>query len=159
MSQKQTKIIYTDGSCPSNGKADAIGGWAWVEVDGFSTEANILNKGSGRSEINKEQPNTSIRMELLAIIEALSSFKEPCLIYLRSDSAYCINGLAQKWYKTWFRTGLNSSGKKPANMDLWRRLVALVEFHDVRPEHIRGHKGHVFQEMCDKMAVAQSRGE
>lgn len=155
------RILYSDGSCPDNGKPMACGGWCAIEVKGGpSVEAQELVSTSSGYEIpDIGKPNTSIRMELLGAIAALTIPTEPSEITFHSDSAYVINGINQKWYKSWFRTGKNSFGKEPANMDLWRLLVDRIEFHgerNITAVHVRGHKGHRWQELCDSIAVQKS---
>lgn len=147
------RILYTDGSCPRNGDKESVGGWAWVEVK----DGEKFGSGSGYCLPNKDLPNTSIRMELKAIIEALSTCHPGQEISLYSDSAYCINGIKQKWYLKWAKTGKNSLGKIPANLDLWNELIYQLGRVKVYPYHVPGHRGHVFQEMCDTEAVKQSR--
>jgi ribonuclease HI len=160
------RILYSDGSCPENGKPMACGGWCAIEVKGGQNveTQELVSTSSGYELPDIGKPNTSIRMELLGAIAALSIVKEPCKgitdrITFFSDSAYVINGINQKWYKSWFRTGKNSFGKEPANMDLWRRLVDIIDFHGaefIEAVHVRGHKGHRWQELCDSIAVQKS---
>lgn len=148
------KIIYCDGSCPRNGKRDATGGWNYLLVEGETLQTQtVVHSESGHELPNEELPNTSIRMELLAVIRALEYFKEPEDVIVHSDSAYVVNGINDKWYIRWFRTGKNTSGKVPANMDLWARLVDLVRFHrSVKMVHVKGHYGHRFNELADTFA-------
>ena len=45
--------------------------------------------------------------------------------------------------------------KQPVkNVDLWKRLIAAVEPHDVVFHWVRGHAGHPENERCDRLAVA-----
>lgn len=158
----QKYVMYTDGSCPRNGDADAVGGWAFVgirEPDLPLEEQTSWIEVSGRCEPNLETPNTSIRMELLAAIKALQHIKPGNEVVLYSDSAYLVNGITQRWYVKWFATGKNAAGKVPANLDLWCPLVGLVEERKVRMIHIKGHAGHRWQELCDTLAVARSTKE
>lgn len=155
------RIFYSDGSCPDNGKNMACGGWCAVEVSDQPKieDQNLIDTNSGYEIPNEFLPNTSIRMELLGAIAALSIPKEPSKVLFHSDSAYVINGITQKWYRNWFRTGKNSLGKTPANLDLWTRLVKLIEFHgeaNITARHVKGHKGHRWQELCDSIAVQRS---
>lgn len=152
-------IIYCDGSCPDNGNPKALGGWAWLLVrdpDKPLDNQTIEALESGYLLPNPATPNTSIRSEMIAIIEGLSYLSCSSNIVLYSDSAYCINGLKQKWYKRWFQTGKNSLGKVPANIDLWKRLAELDQFHQITPIHIKGHSGHRWQELVDSLAQQRS---
>jgi ribonuclease HI len=154
------RTFYCDGSAPGNGSEAACGGWAWLEV--ADPEKNLslqtmLNSDSGNCASTIAQRVTSIRMELTAVIQALSSLSEPSEVNLYSDSAYVINGLKQKWYLSWFRTGKNSLGQVPKNLDLWHKLAELDQTHRVHPYHIKGHNGHRWQEMVDSLALAKAR--
>lgn len=160
MSSKGPRILYCDGSCPTNGRKDAYGGWCFVEVcRDVDPDERLINMVSGGEAPKRGKPKiTSIRMELLAAIRALESVKEPSDIILHSDSAYLINGINDRWYMNWNMEGDRPYLKTPANLDLWGRLVELIRFHELRGPfkvkgiHIPGHKGHRWQELCDSMA-------
>ena len=160
---KSHKIIYTDGGCPTNGSINAVGSWAFVEIAEVEfgpvgdKEVKALKKDSGYLRPDHLLPNTSIRMELIAIIKGLESFKESETIEVYSDSAYCVNGIKQQWYRTWLATGKNSQGKVPANMDLWIRLVELLRHHNVMAFHVKGHSGNTFNDIVDVMATTEIR--
>ena len=73
-----------------------------------------------------EADTTNNRMELTAVIRALSLLKEPCIVELWSDSKYVIDGLSKGWAKGWKAKGWVKSDKKPAlNPDLWDELLRL----------------------------------
>ena len=143
------KEIYCDGSCIRNGAEDSPGGWNFIVID----HDTVIDSVSGSEVPNKKLPNTNIRLELMAVIKALEHFEEPEDLMIHSDSAYVVNGVNQGWYKRWFRTGKNSLGKRPANMDLWKRLVAQLKRHtSVKMIHVKGHSGHRWQELSDTFA-------
>ena len=74
--------IYTDGACSGN---PGPGGWGAV-----------LLYGSHRKEISGgEASTTNNRMELTAVIAALSLLKEPCGVNLYSDSKYVIDAIGK----------------------------------------------------------------
>jgi ribonuclease HI len=92
-------------------------------------------------------------MELRAVIEALKMTSEDDVVELRSDSAYVINGILDKWYLNWFISGRNSTGARASNLDLWHELVDELARHvKVYPVHVRGHRGEEFQEQVDALA-------
>jgi ribonuclease HI len=154
-----TKIIYADGSCSRNGEAKAIGGWNFLILEDMDGQESLVDSVSGSSAPNLNCPNTNIRMEMQAVIEALKYFKEPEDFRIHSDSAYVVNGINKKWYVRWFLTGKNTLGKVPANMDLWKKLVTLVKFHkSVEMVHVKGHSGHKWQEISDTFARQASVG-
>ena len=137
--------IFTDGSCLGNPGA---GGWgAILRYKGIEKE---LSGGSSST--------TNNRMELTAVIEALSKLKEPCQVTLYSDSQYVCNGLSKGWAKKWKANGWKKADKSPAlNADLWEKLLILYDYHNVNIVWVRGHNGHPENERCDALAVEQSK--
>lgn len=139
--------IYTDGACAGNQSDQNIGGWG-----------AILEYGEHQKELFGGQANTTNnRMELTAVIEALSALKEPCDVTLTSDSKYVIDAIQKGWVYGWKKKGWVKSDKKPAlNVDLWEQLLPLLAYHQVEFVWVKGHAGHPENERCDQMAVAQS---
>ena len=140
MLMKKVKV-YTDGACSGN---PGPGGWG-----------AILKYGGHEKEISGgEEMTTNNRMELTAVIEALSALKEPCRVELVSDSKYVIDSIEKGWVFGWKKNGWVKSNKEPAlNVDLWERLLPLIKKHDMTYVWIKGHTGHAENERCDKLAV------
>lgn len=136
--------IFTDGACSGN---PGPGGWGAV-----------LRYGSAEKELSGGAADTTNnRMELSAVIAALSALKEPCKVTLTSDSKYVIDAVTKGWAKKWQANGWVKSDKKPSlNADLWEKLLVLLEKHDVRFVWVKGHAGHPENERCDRLAVEQS---
>lgn len=135
--------IYTDGACSGN---PGPGGWGAVLV------YNKIEKELSGSE--KETTNN--RMELTAVIEALSALKEPCEVILTTDSKYVCDAINKQWVFGWQKNGWRKADKKPAlNVDLWKKLLALLQVHKVEFIWVKGHNGHKYNEICDKLAVAE----
>ncbi|MDE5604839.1 MAG: ribonuclease HI [Eubacterium sp.] len=133
--------IYTDGACSGNpGK----GGWGAVLV-----------YGSKEKEISgSDADTTNNRMELTAVIEALNALKEPCNVTLTTDSKYVCDAINQEWVYSWKKNNWKKADKKPAlNVDLWEKLLELLETHNVTFVWVRGHNGHPYNERCDTLAV------
>ncbi len=133
--------IYTDGACSGNpGK----GGWGAVLV-----------YGAKEKEISgADADTTNNRMELTAVIEALNALKEPCNVTLTTDSKYVCDAVNKEWVYSWKKNGWKKAGKKPAlNIDLWEKLLALLDIHNVTFVWVRGHNGHPYNERCDTLAV------
>lgn len=99
-------------------------------------------------------------MELLGVISALEALNRPCEVEVHSDSQYVCNAFNQHWVEGWIRRGWKTSQKKPVkNVDLWKRLLAAKEPHDVTFHWVKGHAGHEFNERCDQLATAAADGE
>ncbi len=133
--------IYTDGACSGNPGA---GGWGAV-----------LRYGTAEKELSGgEKATTNNRMELTAVIEALSALKEPCSVTLTTDSKYVVDSVTKGWVYGWKKNGWVKSDKKPAlNSDLWEKLLPLLARHEVKFVWVKGHAGHPENERCDRMAV------
>lgn len=137
--------IYTDGACSGN---PGPGGWG-----------AILRYGSHEKELSGgDASTTNNRMELSAVIQALSLLKEPCNVKIFSDSKYIIDAITQGWAKKWKDNGwMRNKKDKALNPDLWEELLNLLEKHQVEFEWVKGHAGHPENERCDRMAVAESQ--
>lgn len=97
----KTVTIYTDGACSGN---PGPGGWG-----------AILQYGKAEKELSGSEPSTTNnRMELLGVITALETLKEPCSVDLYSDSKYVVDGITKGWAKGWRARGWVKSDKKPA---------------------------------------------
>ena len=134
--------IFTDGACSGN---PGPGGWG-----------AILRYGTHEKELcGGELNTTNNRMELTAVIMALSALKAQCRVKLVTDSKYVSEAIEKGWARSWQKNGWRKADKKPAlNADLWERLLALLDKHYVEIEWVRGHAGHPENERCDKLAVA-----
>ena len=104
------------------------------------------------------EPNTTNnRMELTAIIKALSALKEPCHVTLTSDSKYALDALEKGWAISWRAKGWKKADKSPAlNPDLWEELLNLVSKHEMEYVWVKGHAGHPYNERCDAMAQGEA---
>ena len=137
--------IYTDGACSGN---PGPGGWGAVLL--YGAHEKQLSGG--------EANTTNNRMELTAVIEALSLLKRPCRVTLTTDSKYVADSVTKGWVYGWQKRGWKKSdGKDAINVDLWQRLLPLLQTHEVTFVWIKGHAGHKYNEICDKLAVAESR--
>ena len=141
----KTVTIYTDGACSGN---PGPGGWG-----------AILRYKDAEKELSGGEANTTNnRMELTAVIEALALLKEPCVVELYSDSRYVIDGLSKGWAKGWQKRGWIKADKKPAlNPDLWEKLLALTDRHEMHYHWVKGHAENERNNRCDQMAVAESK--
>jgi ribonuclease HI len=136
--------LYTDGACSGN---PGPGGWGFILRDPNGGKELVGSGGDART--------TNNRMELLSVIEGLKALKKPSHVRLVSDSEYVVRGL-NEWLEGWKARGWRKSDKSPVlNQDLWQELDRLREVHKVDAEWVRGHKGHEFNERCDRLAVGE----
>jgi ribonuclease HI len=139
--------IYTDGACRKN---PGPGGWAAV----------IINSDKS-IPIHGRNPNTTNnQMELTAVIKALEFIKEPAEIILYTDSQYICNAINSHWLINWKKHNwIKSDGKPVLNRDLWEKISTLINFHHVTIKWVKGHNNNKYNEICDKLAVAESHDE
>jgi ribonuclease HI len=131
--------IWTDGACKGN---PGPGGWG-----------ALLRYGDREKELcGGERLTTNNRMELMAVIEALSSLKRRCDVIVHTDSQYVQLGITE-WIPNWMRRGWKTADKKPVkNADLWQALDAAQAGHAIEWLWVRGHAGHVENERVDALA-------
>lgn len=139
---------FTDGSAYNK---DGSGGWAWVAVDAF---------GGIDSDSGCASQTTNNQMELQAVGRAVHDIQydleenqgiDPqtvdLLVY--SDSEYVVLGLNDK------------TRKRSKNRDYWKAAEQYIgNYNSVTFEHIRGHAGHKYNELADKLAgEARKKGK
>ena len=140
MTIRKKVTAHTDGSCSPN---PGPGGWgAILEFNG-----KIL-KISG-----SEPESTNNRMEIMAAIGALEALKEPCDVFVVTDSKYVVDAFNKHWLDGWKKNGWKTSNKQPVkNRELWERLFELSKPHNVKWSWIKGHVGHALNECADQLA-------
>ena len=131
--------IFTDGACSGN---PGPGGWG-----------AILRYGAAEKELcGGEAATTNNRMEMTAAIRALETLKRPSTVRIHTDSIYLKDGIT-RWIHAWKTRGWKTADKKPVkNVDLWQRLEAALEHHQVEWVWVRGHSGHPENERADALA-------
>ena len=135
--------IFTDGACSGN---PGPGGYGVV-----------LRCNGTEKELSGGDPSTTNnRMERTAAIAGLSALKRPCRVTLCSDSKYLIDSVTKGWVYNWKRNNWQRGKSGPAlNVDLWEKLLKLLEIHQVEWVWVKGHAGHPENERCDALAVSQ----
>ena len=134
--------IYTDGACSGN---PGVGGWGAV----------LFYRGVRKEMSGAEGQTTNNRMELTAMIRALSALKEDCEVTLYSDSAYCVDAFNKGWIASWKANGWRTADKSAVkNPDLWQELLALAERHKVTFVKVKGHSDNEHNNRCDALARA-----
>ncbi len=133
--------VFSDGACSGN---PGPGGWGSI----------LRFKGIEKELSGGEPETTNNRMELLAVINALESLKEPCKVKITTDSKYVCDAFLKNWLTSWLNNGWKTANKKPVkNKELWERLLNLSKKHELSWFWIKGHAGHPENERCDKLAV------
>jgi ribonuclease HI len=134
-----TVDIFSDGACKGN---PGPGGWGAV-----------MRFGDQEKEIFGGEPQTTNnRMEMTAVIEALSQLKRASKVRVYTDSQYVQKGISE-WLPGWKARRWRTAANQPVkNVDLWQRLDALAAQHDVQWLWVKGHAGHPENERADALA-------
>ena len=82
---------------------------------------------------------TNQQAEIAAAAIGLASLKEPCNVTLLSDSRYVLETMGGTW-------------KRKTNHEWWKRLDQAAGIHQIKWEWVKGHNGHIVQEVADKTA-------
>jgi ribonuclease HI len=130
--------VFTDGACSGN---PGPGGWAWaVDRERFAS--------------GSEQVSTNQRMEIRAVLEAVTALPRPLLVV--SDSTYVVNCFRDRWWEKWLLNGWLTRARKPVvNRDLWEPLIgAAADRDDIAFHWVKGHSGHEMNDFVDGLAVA-----
>ena len=140
MKQQIIKVeLHTDGACSGN---PGPGGWGAILR--YGEQEKELSGGAGDTTNNK--------MELLAVINGLEFLNKGVHLDLFTDSTYVLKG-ATEWLPGWKRKGWkNSTGKAVKNRDLWERLEAAMDRHQIDWHWVKGHSGDVYNERADELA-------
>jgi ribonuclease HI len=129
--------IFTDGSSRGNPGPGGYGA--------------VLISGPHRKEMSEGfRLTTNNRMELLAVIVSLEALKNPgTLALVTTDSKYVVDAVEKKWVFGWEKKAF----KDKANPDLWQRFLKVYRKHQVSFKWVKGHNGHIENEICDQLAV------
>ncbi|KAF9532113.1 ribonuclease H-like domain-containing protein, partial [Crepidotus variabilis] len=146
--ESKYEVVYSDGACKGNGKADPVAGiGVWW---GHDDHRNLGERCPG------EQTNN--RAELIAILRVLEETpisKRPLLI--KTDSKYSIDCL-QNWFGKWSSTGWkNSSGQPVKNRGVIECIDKMIKIRNWKGQavdlvYVKGHSGHVGNDGADFMA-------
>ncbi len=140
--------VFTDGGAVGNPGPGGFG-------------AVILKPGGPPRELcGGFQRTTNNRMELMGCIVALETLTGNDNIILHSDSRYLVDAVNKGWARSWRRKGWRkSNGAQALNIDLWERLLGLLDRRNVTFKWVKGHAGNVWNERCDQLVhEAVNRG-
>jgi ribonuclease HI len=134
--------IYTDGACIGN---PGPGGYGVVLIEG--SQRREFSGGFAHT--------TNSRMEIFAAIVGLEALMGPATVTLFSDSKYLVDAVSKGWVQRWHanRWKRNKSARAE-NIDLWKRLLPLLEKYRVTMLWVKGHAGDPANERCDQLANA-----
>lgn len=121
--------IVCDGSSLGNGRGSPRA--AAVAVLGFKGYWKAVGEYLGNA--------TNQQAEIAAATLGLENLREPCNVRLLSDSRYVVETMGGTW-------------KRKTNHEWWQRLDQAASRHQIEWEWIKGHAGHIVQEVADKAA-------
>jgi len=121
--------IVCDGSSLGNGRG--VTRAAAVAVLGFKGYWKAVGEYLGNA--------TNQQAEIAAAAIGLENLKEKCTVTLLSDSQYVVQTMRGTW-------------KRKTNHDWWKRLDIAAGKHQISWQWVKGHSGHIVQEVADSMA-------
>lgn len=125
---KQVTIVC-DGSSLGNGRGNPRA--AAVAVLGFQGLWKAVGVYLGNA--------TNQQAEIAAATVGLENLKEPCSVTLMSDSRYVVETMGGTW-------------KRKTNHEWWKKLDDASKRHQITWKWVKGHDGHIVQEVADSMA-------
>ena len=121
--------IVCDGSSLGNGKGNPRA--AAAAVLGY--------KGLWRGFGEFLGSATNQQAEIAAATVGLKQLSEPCKVRVLSDSRYVVETMCGRF-------------RKKTNHDWWEKLDQVSAKHDIKWEWVKGHSGHIVQEVVDDLA-------
>lgn len=139
-------VIFSDGSSRGNPGPGGFG-------------AIIIEDGEVKEIGGREDHTTNNRMELLAVITALSSVSSNDEIVVNTDSAYVVNGIT-KWVFGWQKNNWKTAQDDDVlNKDLWQKFIEVVKGKKIKWNVVSGHSGIPGNERCDEIATFFADGK
>ncbi len=119
--------IFTNVSCEGN--------------PGPGSYSVVLSYHGKTKELSASfEKSTGHRIELAAMIAALSALKERCSVTFYSRSEFVENAINRKWVDGWEKNGWKKADdEKLKNSDLWAELHPLLRLHEIKIKN-RGKK-------------------
>lgn len=143
-------VIYTDGSCRGNGKANSEGGFGVCVVEDGQL-VDIYQQF--------QSPTTNNEMELKAILYAFLKYGTKDNFFVPtvySDSAYAVNTLTN-WMYNWAAKDWKKADKKtPENLELIKAYYDWEQLgYKINLQKIAGHANHKYNELADALATGR----
>ncbi|MEG2348243.1 MAG: ribonuclease HI [Clostridia bacterium] len=136
-------IIYTDGACSGN---PGPGGYGAI----------LIYNGIEKEITGGQKNTTNNKMEMMGVLKALESLKEPCHVTLYSDSAYVVNSISNGWVYSWKKNNwIKSDKSKAKNIEIWEEILKELDKHQVTFVKVKGHSDNKYNNKCDELAVKQ----
>ena len=142
----QNVTLYTDGA--ARGNPDGPGGYGAV-LQFVDSQGNLHEREFSAGYIR----TTNNRMELMAVIAGLEALTKPCRVEIVSDSKYVTDAFNKKWIDGWLKKNWKGASGPVKNVDLWKRLLAAAQPHELHFTWVKGHAGHPENERCDHLAT------
>ena len=118
--------IYTDGGCSPN---PGLGGYVAI----------LVKKGKELIVTGAEPDTTNYRMELMAVVAGLEALSIASTVTIFSDNNNVVRGF-NEWMAGWSANGWRNSRKKAVeHADLWQRIQALAERHNITLVKVKAH--------------------
>ncbi|MCC6954902.1 MAG: ribonuclease HI [Deltaproteobacteria bacterium] len=137
--------IFSDGGSE---QSDSAAGAAIVRADGVEYRCVIF---LGRATNNEAEISGAL-LGFAALREAASRqgiSTGGLHIDWSSDSQYTLKS-ATEYIHNWLRNGWRTASREPVkNQGLWHLWLELSSGLKVKAHHVRGHSGHVENELCD----------
>lgn len=129
-------VMYTDGGCTGNSNG-GVGGYGVVIL-----QNDEVIKKIGQGYLN----TTNNRMEMMAAIKGLEAIPEGSEVTVYLDSQYV-------------RETMRGNFKRKKNLDLWPVLDRACMGKQISWEHVDGHTGDKYNEICDELSKSVRNGE
>jgi ribonuclease HI len=130
-------IIYTDGACKNNGKANRKGGCGVFFGNNMN---NISVKLDGSKITNQVAELTACILAIEAVINNSNNCLPTEKIIIKTDSMYTINCIIT-WFDGWKKRGWKKADGKPVdNLELIQKLHNYKSLLNIEFIHVRAHK-------------------
>ena len=144
--------LYSDGS--ARGNPNGPGGYGCILQ--YIDSKGTLHERQFCAGYRK---TTNNRMELMGVIIGLEALTKPCRVEVITDSKYVTEAFNAHWIESWIKRGWKrGKNEEVKNVDLWKRLLAAMQPHQVTYTWVKGHAGHPENERCDELATTAADG-